>query len=57
MRDTLYLGCKCYQKQTFILETELLAQLELKAKQQHTTLSELVNNLLKSEVNNDAIRS
>jgi len=57
MRDTLYLGCKAYQKQTFLLETELLAQLELKAKQQHTTLSELVNNLLKSEVNNDAIRS
>jgi len=51
MRDTLYLGSKAYQKQTFILETELLAQLELKANQQCTTLSELVNNILEQGVN------
>jgi len=48
----MYLGSKAYQKQTFVIEAELLAQLELMAKQQNTNLSQLVNDLLKKEINN-----
>ncbi len=50
MRDVMYLGTKCYQKQTLLLEMELLSKLEQGARQQQLTLSEHINQLLKKEV-------
>jgi len=50
MRDVMYIGTSCYQRQTLLLEIELLSKLEQDARQQQLTLSEHINQLLKKEV-------
>jgi hypothetical protein len=53
LRDTLYLGTQCYQKETFLLQVELLAKLEAQAKQYKKTVSEHLNTILNKELAND----
>ncbi len=49
MRDFMYICTSCYQRQTLLLEIELLSKLEQDARQQQLTLSEHINQLLKKK--------
>lgn len=51
MRDVMYLGTQCYQKETFLLQVELLARLEVEAKQHNQSPSEYLNTILHKELN------
>jgi len=51
LRDTLYLGTQCYQKESFLLQVELLARLEVEAKQHNQTVSAYLNTILNKELN------
>ncbi|MGJ3593667.1 hypothetical protein, partial [Stutzerimonas stutzeri] len=53
LRQTMYLGTQCYQKQTFLLQVELLARLESEAKKNNQSISETLNTILNKELSNN----
>jgi len=48
----MYLGTQCYQKESFLLQVELLARLESEAKKNNKTPSEHLNTILNKELAN-----
>lgn len=53
MNRTLYIGTRAYEKHTFLIETAYLAELEQQAREEGTTLTELLNKILKDRLNDE----
>ena len=47
----MYIGTECYEKQAFLIQTELLCQLEEYARKDCQSPSEVLNEILEREFN------
>jgi hypothetical protein len=50
MRDVMYLGSQCYQRQTFLIEIELLSKLQSAAQRSGQTFTEILNEAVRLHV-------
>lgn len=47
MRNVMYLGTQCYQRETFLIEIELLSKLQSAAQRNGQTLTEILNEAIR----------